>query len=208
MRFEIRPLDAWAEPETKWRMPSPFSATWQSTLDLLTRETTSLDARLVVIQLDVTDGEIRRDGMLRADAKVGHPGAVVSFDSKFGPLRYAADTYRGTYKQPAWQANVRAIALSLEALRAVDRWGASKRGEQYRGWTALPASPGGFTTADEAAAWMRKYADDALGLGDFPSFGALYRAMALRMHPDNGGPRADWDRLDAAKVLLAKAGLL
>lgn len=207
MRYEIRPLNSWTDPETRPRIPSPFSATWQATLDTLGRETSMLGAKLVVIQLDVTEGEIRRDGMLRADARVGHPGAVVSFESKFGPLRYAADTYAGTYKNPSWQANVRAIALSLEALRAVDRWGASKRGEQYRGWTAIESPRATFPTADDAATWMRAYAD-GLGLGEYPDFGALYRQMARRMHPDNGGPRADWDRLDEARRVMTVAGLM
>jgi hypothetical protein len=37
------------------------------------------------------------------------------------------------------EANVRAIALALEALRKVDRYGVTKRGEQYAGWKALPS---------------------------------------------------------------------
>lgn len=35
-----------------------------------------------------------------------------------------------------WQHNVRSIALGLEALRAVDRYGISRRGEQYAGFRA------------------------------------------------------------------------
>lgn len=42
-----------------------------------------------------------------------------------------------------WQHNVRSIALGLEALRAVDRFGISRRGEQYAGFrAALPARAG------------------------------------------------------------------
>ena len=209
MRYEVRPLVAWTDPETRPREPHAFRSTWQSTLDLLARETAHLGTRLVIIQLDVTEGDIRRDGMIRADAKVGHPGAVVSFESRFGPLRYSADTYRSRYDMPGWQANVRAVALSLEALRSVDRWGVCTRGEQYRGWTPIEAPRASeFPSSDAAAKWMREYADDALGLGEFPSFGALYRAMAKLMHPDNGGPRADWDRLDAARRMLADAGMM
>jgi hypothetical protein len=204
MRYEFRPLDAWTDPETRHRTRSAFSATWQSTLDLLGRETAHLGARLVVIQVDVTEGEIRRDGMLRSTVKVGHPGVIVSFESRFGPLRYAADSYRH------WQENMRAIAMSLEALRAVDRWGATKRGEQYRGWTAITAPAPTFADADEAWRWMRKYATDELGLvlpaTVTQSPKALYRAMAMKMHPDQGQPRADWDRLDEARRMLEKAG--
>jgi hypothetical protein len=30
--------------------------------------------------------------------------------------------------------------------------------------------------------------------------------MARKMHPDQGHPRADWDRLDEARRMLEKAG--
>lgn len=146
-RYEIRPLVGWVGPVTRERRPaSTFRAKWADTLDLLGRETELLGARLVVIQIDVTEGEIRRDGMLRATARVGSPAVKVAFESRHGPLTYATDEYGH------WQANVRAIALSLQALRAVDRYGVSKSGEQYRGWTAIGAKAAeDEMTPDEAA---------------------------------------------------------
>jgi len=40
-----------------------------------------------------------------------------------------------------WEANLRAIALSLEHLRAVDRYGVTtEEEEQYTGWLRLPAA--------------------------------------------------------------------
>jgi hypothetical protein len=33
-----------------------------------------------------------------------------------------------------WQDNLRAVALGLEALRRVERYGIAQRGEQYAGW--------------------------------------------------------------------------
>lgn len=210
MRYEFRPLPAWTDPETKSRQPHPFKATWQATLDLLGRETAHLAAPLVVIQADVIEGVIRNDGMLRGDARTGHPGVVISFKSRFGPLRYAADTYLGGKGIPAWQANVRAIALSLEALRAVDRWGATRRGEQYQGWTAIEAPKPEFADWHAAAEWMREYAINSLRILQDASgdWNGLYRAMATRMHPDKGGPRADWDRLAEARRMLIEAEMM
>jgi hypothetical protein len=213
MRYEIRPLGHWTDPETTDRAGSGrFRAAWQSTLDLLAFETGQLDAGLVVVQIDVKEGDLRRDGMLKSRAVVGHPGVAVSFESRFGPLRYATDRYepRWSGDPPGWQANTRAIALALEALRAVDRYGVTRRGEQYRGWSALPAARAGsgewFTSRGEAEEWMRRCAAEAkiTGTGDL---GALYRALAKRMHPDAPDGSEDlWEHLDAAATLLGIRG--
>jgi hypothetical protein len=208
MRYLVRPLGQWAGPETDARQGSGrFRASWDSTLELLGYETEHLGAELVVIQVDVREMDLRKDGMLKARAQVGHPGAAVSFESRFGPLRYATDRYepRWSGDPPGWQANTRAIALALEALRAVDRYGITRSGEQYRGWSALPAggSPE-FASTGEALRWMHAYAAGQLDLTLPDQIGPrdLYRFMAKLMHPDRGAPRADWDRLDAAVTLL------
>jgi hypothetical protein len=205
-RYEIRSLVGWVGQITKpsaRQSGSAFRAPWPATLDLIGRETRLLGARLVVIQVDVTDAEIRRDGMLRANAKVGFPGVKVSFDSKHGPLTYATDEYAH------WKANVRAVGLSLQALRAVDRYGVSKSGEQYRGWTALPAgSPAGQMSADDAARLLAGYAEGVTAeqiLAD-PEVRALaYKRGARRTHPDHGGDPAAFARLTAARDLLNSA---
>lgn len=211
MRWEIRSLGLWTDRETPERLSSGvFRATWDSTLELLAYEAGQLGAQSVVIQVDASAADIRKDGMLKTRARVGHPGAVVSFDSEYGPLRYATDQYeqRWAGAMPGWQANVRAVALALAALRAVDRYGVTRRGEQYRGWTALPASAAGssmhFTTQDEASTWMRKAATEAgISLGQWDSYDSLYRLLAKRMHPDMESGNADlWERLDAAAGLL------
>jgi hypothetical protein len=208
MRYEVRPLGLWTDPETPMHQGSGvFRAGWQNTLDLLGYETDQLGAELVVIQVDVQEGALRRDGMLKASARVGHPGVAVSFESKFGPLRYATDRYAPKWAgdPPGWQANVRAIALALENLRAVDRYGVSKRGEQYTGWSALPAARAQgsqwFTTEAEALKWVTGSAAE-MGIEPDPDTGRLYKALAKRMHPDKGGDAELWDRLDAAARLL------
>jgi len=207
VRYEIRPLVAWTDPETaSRRSTSRFRASWQDTLDFLSAEIGKIGGKEpVVIQLDVQEGDIRLDGMLRANARVGHPGVVVSFDSDFGPLRYATDAYEKDWAHgmPSWQGNLRAIALTLEALRAIDRWGVSKRGEQYTGWKALPATSGvTFPSADEALRWMRDQA------GDTGPLKTVYRDLAKRLHPDVGGSAEEWEKLSAARLLLMSAGIL
>ncbi|MCW2899507.1 MAG: heat shock protein DnaJ protein [Streptosporangiaceae bacterium] len=212
LSHEFRPLGPWTDPET-WPRKSAyiFRAGWHDTLTLLSDEIDYLDAGRVIIQVDVEDSNIRRDGGLRANARVIHPGVVISFDSKYGPLRYATDAYETVGSREGWRANVRAIALALGALRAVDRYGVTKRGEQYTGWTALPAGTGGtlrvFGSADEALRWMRTVAkEEGLDTGQVAS--KIYRDLARRLHPDSGGSPEMWERLDAAKIMLSAAGIL
>lgn len=209
MRYEVRPLGQWTGPRTPdmgRRSGRTFSAPWPRTLELLGRETDRLGARLVVLQVDCRAGEIRRDGMLRADARVNFPGVRISFDSRHGPLTYASDTYTG------WQANVRAIALGLEALRAVDRYGISRSGEQYRGWAQIEAGPGEQMSAEQAAKLIAQAAEswftagDVLGSNDARQ--RAYRAAARIHHPDAGGDPATFQRITAARQLLDKIDLL
>jgi hypothetical protein len=114
-RAVFRPLPAWTDPQTMNRRPNPFRAPWDATLRLLRDEADHLGASEVVVQVVASEADVRQDGMLRARAAVGHPGAVVSMDTRHGPLRYATDRFRGQYHSnpPDWQVNVRAIALAL-----------------------------------------------------------------------------------------------
>lgn len=210
MRYEIRPLGLWGRPVTKPRASSSrFRADWRSTLDLLGREVEFLDGRLVVLQVDVDEGELRLDGMLRARAKVGFPGVRVSFESRFGPLTYATDAYEQQYHMdmPGWQANVRAVALALEALRAVDRYGVTSSGEQYRGWAAIAARAGEFDMTREQAAQLLagepgSPCTTADLLNNRDAVVTAYRWLAKRHHPDVGGDAELFRRLTAARDLL------
>lgn len=211
-RYEIRPLGPWTGPVTEDRQSAArFRAHWSATLQDLEHEVGLLGAQMVVIQIDVTEGELRRDGMLRANAKVGFPGVRISFDSVYGPLTYATDRYEARYYSdpPSWQANVRAIVLGLEALRAVDRYGITRTGEQYRGWTAIEASTGEFTMT-------RAQAADLL-IDDLPDLTAVqvmtdpdaarraYLRLAQKHHPDRGGDTELFRRLTAARDLLTRS---
>jgi len=181
VRYEYRPLGAWTDRVTDPRPTCRFKAPWSKTLALLSRETEQLGADLVVLQVDARDGQIRRDGMLYERARVGFPGVRVSFMSHFGPLTYATDRYDD------WRDNIRAIGLSLEALRAVDRYGVNRRGEQYRGWVAIEAP----RPVDEKQA-----AHDLIA-----SYGGLAAALKAT-HPDRGGRAEDFIRVQEARRVL------
>lgn len=78
-------------------------------------------------------------GDARSAAKRHHPD-VGGDHADFVAIQAAIDpTKRLVYATDCcefWQHNVRSIALGLQALRAVDRYGISRRGEQYAGFKA------------------------------------------------------------------------
>jgi hypothetical protein len=204
----VRPIGPWTGKRTASPEHARFRAGLTDTKKLLRREAQHLGAKRVVVLLDVTERDIKQDGDVRADARLRDNGVAVAMDTKWGPLRYSSDRYWD------WRDNLRAIALSLEALRAVDRYGVSTRGEQYTGWAALPAgSSGGFTSADEAGRWLMAEAyPEGWDGGDLvdvlESEGALdtaYRNAARRLHPDVGGDPEDFKRLNAARDLIDAA---
>jgi hypothetical protein len=203
----LLPLGDWPgelTPEDERRSRYQFQADWPSTAKLLTFELRKIDARDAVLQLAIIDDDLRLDGNLRTNAKPEHPGVVLSFESQHGPLQFACDTYE------YWRHNVRAIALTLQALRAVDRYGATQAAEQYRGFAALPPPPpkaGERMTVEQAARFIAEHAtaggypcdpDDVLG----PFRQDAYRAAARRLHPDRGGNADDFVRLNDAKKLI------
>lgn len=112
---------------------------------------------------------------------------------------FATDAY------PHWQANVRAIALGLEALRKVDRYGITSRGEQYRGFQPITASDNTPMSREEAAAFLAGAQDDwsaADLLRDSELVKRAYRAAAKRHHSDLGGSDALFARITAARDVL------
>jgi hypothetical protein len=216
MRVVFRPMTSWAvagEDRTRGRRPSQFRAPWPATTALLSQEVEQLGGDQLVIELAMTEADIRTDGWPRANARAAHPAVAVSFVSvDQGPLRFATDRFED------WRDNVRAIALGLQALRAVDRYGVTSKGEQYTGWRALPAGSGdpggGFASKEEAARFMIRtcFPNDGEASSDLIASDLIddenhrdrmYRAAAKRLHPDAAGGTAEaFARLRAAKALL------
>lgn len=201
MDILFRPILTWPGKLSTARRGSQFKASYNDTLKLLDVELGRLRASNVVIQLALDPRDIRLDGMPRADARPAHPGVILAFDSKHGPLSYPCDTFS------TWQENLRAIALALEYLRAVDRYGVTKRGEQYRGWTALPApAKGCFASKDDAALWVSRETGSGVSVDTIINHEEArqqaFRALAFRLHPDRGGDPEKFKKLQAAKEAL------
>lgn len=173
---------------------------WDKTVGDLERELEHLEASAVVLQMNVTQRDIRNDGWIRADANPAHPGVILTFMSRtLGPLSYPCDTYFD------WRANVRAIALSLEALRAVDRHGVTRRGEQYQGFTQI--GPGKLVMTPQLAAEILVDIENLGGdptdlMGTPVAVKLTYRQAVKNAHPDAGGSAATFQRVQEAKAAL------
>jgi hypothetical protein len=180
-------LDLWTGPGAGTDR-SRFDSPWSSTLDLLDREAFHVGADEVVLAGGWQPSMIRRDGWPKAQARPSHPRVVVRLlgtthktpTNPSGDLVYPSGTF------DRWQDNVRAVALALEALRKVDRYGVTSRGEQYRGFAALPS---GSPSAPSAAR----------GRALITRAGSV--AAALRAHhPDHGGDSTDFADVQAARA--------
>jgi hypothetical protein len=202
----FRPLLKWPGQLTIERRIAQFRAGFEKTISHLRRELLYLKASSVAIQLAIHESDIRKnDGWPRADARPNHPGVIVSFESKVGPLIYPCDTYR------EWRDNLRAIALALEALRAVDRYGVTRRAEQYTGWKALPGpliTPPPMTV-EEAARFLSEVSHMSppeVLIVNAGVFQIAYRDAARELHPDNNGgsERPEWHQFQQAAELLKK----
>lgn len=211
MRYTTRPLSdrTWLRPDRE-RKASQFDSTWTSTLDLLGKEIGHLGGRDVVIEVDVREQDIRNDGMLRANARSASPAVVVAFDTaRHGPMLYRADRYGERWNRVGWRENVRAVALTLQALRAVDRYGATETGQQYAGFKALPAGralSASHMTSDEAEQIIRTagYVDGVSQVG--VKIADVYRRARAAAHPDrNDGDRTLWDQVEQAAAVLGVA---
>lgn len=208
MDARFRPLNWQGDPtpprsrKSQWT----FRASYRETLALLEFELDKLDARDVVIEADFRETDIRVDGWPRANARSGnHPGVRLAFDSRHGPLVYATDAFE------TWHANLRALALGLQALRAVDRYGITRRGEQYTGWRQIEAPTAPVTVTDAlAAAWYavvevagaQDDVDPVLELVTDAEVDLTITRARRRAHPDTGGSVEQWLALESHVAVL------
>lgn len=182
----VRPLSMVLPPATEH---GRFSATWGDTVSLLAREVNALRPREVVLEAGFHESQLRLDGLPKANSRTATDGVILSLlGTPHGDLRYPCSTFfgsgYGSKAQPGWQTNVRAIALALEALRKVDRYGVTKRGEQYAGWKQIESPQSKLVARGRAI--IEQHGGDAR------------RALAAT-HPDGGGDAEDFKAVSAAR---------
>lgn len=204
MRYHIRPIVDYPKTPTPFhsRRRAPFKVDRDTAISGVDYELDHLGASTWVLEIDIGPYWINADGSLRKGARPEGPRVVVSADTDNGPMRMACDTYdSGT-------GNIRAIGLTLSALRAVTRYGAATKGEQYTGWLALPAQSS--ITLEVAASWalLEKESGKEAPPADRQDRDALnriYRAAAFTAHPNSGGTEERMRAVNGARELILKA---
>lgn len=217
--FELEPIAEWPGTPTTTRERSRFRSqngdpvTIGTTMGELQTELDQIRGTRPRLGIAVTREDLRLDGRLRANAQPWHPGVVLSFDTPRGPMRLSCDRYT------RWEDNLRAIVKTLNALRAIDRWGAT-HGEQYGGFLAIesaramPSAP--FSDAPEAVEWIvrllaRITPESIVPLTAQAASGdarSLLRKAQAATHPDRGGDGEQFRLVSLAEQILREAGAL
>lgn len=161
--------EGWPRKKDYQRNPSRYEVDFARARDELVRELRLIGARDVVISSNVP---LRRDGLpLASTSEPNDPGVAVYWtDRKGRPKVIACDVWRRV------RENLRATGLAIEALRTLERTGASEILERaFAGFALLPE------TSDH---W------GVLGIpkgSDRATIDARFRWLARAHHPDRGG---------------------
>ena len=196
------------------RRPASFRVKYKNTLATLDDELGKMGARDLVIAAGYVRDDLRPDGWPRSQASPKHPACCLYFeDRNRRRLSMPCDTF------DRFEDNLRAITLTLEHLRAVDRYGVTKGSEQYVGWLRLEAGGGEATLDDQlktAFAVIDRFggfnqlADRSLAALFAHHPGEFMETYTQRLrwargvtHPDvNSGDRKAWDAVERAWNLV------
>lgn len=179
-------------PRAKRRQRAQFQSSLASARDHLMNELRLMGARYPILSSNM---ELRRDGLPYANQKTpDDPGVAVYFQWRGKQMTFACDRWAKV------EDNVRAIGKTVEALRGIERWGASDMME--RAFSAFEALPPPTEEQRKETCW------NVLGVKPGAAADEIARAyhlLAKNAHPDAGGTREEWDRLQAAYEQAMKA---
>lgn len=222
VEYRIEPIDEDEFPKElrtdhDW---SRFDSTFSATMKVLERELNHLNARpgSLVIKTFHRPYDVLKSGKLRPETKKpSYPGVIVWFEvwdgnaSRYEPMQFECDSFND------WKANLRAIALAMEALRKVERYVVSSRGREdahtagfrhARVEARTGAHTGGELTVEAAAAVLVAYADSAQAPEDLirspERTEDTFKIAAHNTHPDKGGTDHSFAKVSQAiRVLRA-----
>lgn len=180
MMQEAFPLH-WPEgwPRSKRRERSRFKCRFAVARDELFEQIRLMGGRYPVLSTNIT---LRHDGLPYANQpEPEDPGVAVYFEYQGKQMTFACDRWNRV------RDNVRAVQKTIEALRGIERWGASDMMERaFSAFEALP-SPGDWRADLGLPESANK--DDAK---------RRFRELVKIHHPDHGGDPAQFQRLNEA----------
>jgi len=201
-----RPLSTWpgAQRSDSDRLHGKFKVSldtilWRVDEGSLRYELNRLGVDVAVIEVDCPPSGFARSGEPHMD-RIASPGVVLSFTHpERGPIRIGADLYRD------YRDNLRALGLSLEALRAVNRHGIAGHGEQYTGFARLGAGdqkPEGMTIAEAAIALVPEGWSPEMLIHDKDLAKMAAERARNNSHPDRGGSKERFQQVEEARRVL------
>lgn len=180
-------------PRAKGRVRGPFAersystAAWivQNEIDLLGGTGLKISTNL----------KIRNDGLPYADQrKPDDPGAAIYFQLDAQPVVFACDQYHSV------DANLYAIAKTIEAKRGIVRWGCATGNREFTGYHALPEHVELGRAFDPPIRSILGVPPDA----QYEAVKAAHRKWLLQAHPDKSGKEDEFTRRNAAAERLLK----
>lgn len=178
----------WSRTQRKTR--SALKTSLATARDMLMHEIKLMGARYPVLSTNIP---LRRDGLPYAgQANPDDCGVAVYFEYGGRQMTFACDRWDRV------QDNVQAIRKTIEAIRGIERWGASDMME--RAFSAFEALP----SPEMVKQWWH-----VLGVNDRNTgkdeIERAYRAKARTCHPDTGGSTAQMAELNVAREAALKA---
>lgn len=168
----------WPEGWKRTKLPqsSRFDVSFAAARDGLVEQLRLLGARYTIISTNI---ELRRDGLPYANQpEPADKGVAVYFEWKSRQHVLACDRWNKI------KDNLRALEKTVEAMRGIDRWGASTILERsFEAFVALPPSPPAkrdWRDVLELNAEERTRVSRAIIEG-------RYRHLATKKHPDRAG---------------------
>lgn len=167
---------------TQHRIESRFKAVTSKALTALTAEIGRLGGSSVVIS---TNLPLKADGTFRQDRDPIDPGAAVYFRRNGKDVVFACDQFDEV------RENLYAIAKTIEAMRAIERYGASELVDRaFSGFLGLPA-----VASQGEDCW------GVLGLAPMSSESVVrlvYRDLARKLH-NAGAADVEFTRINIAR---------
>ena len=202
--FPLQWPEGWKRATTRYGKgtgynQAKFEAVFTRDRDSVIRQLKMRGSQVVI----TSDLPTRSDGLPYASSTCNDPGIAVYWVEKGRERVIACDRWRKI------DLNLRAIEMSIEAMRGLDRWGASEMVERaFAGFAALPAAGGTSVESPEVAAvvirsWQGVFEVqplvDILSPVDLLAVvRARHRDMIKKHHPDLGGDAEIAIELNAA----------